>query len=210
MWKLAPAGDRALLVTLGQRIDERTLAITLALDRALTASTLHGLEATIPSYASVLCRFDPEVLPISDLERLIRSLEPALQPVDLGGQLHEVPTVYDGPDLARVAEHAQLSPDKVIALHSSVGYLVYSIGFAPGFAYCGAVPQAIATPRLDSPRTSVPAGSVGIAGRQTGIYAVSSPGGWNLIGRTDLVLFDPQRTPPIPFQPGDRVRFRPQ
>jgi KipI family sensor histidine kinase inhibitor len=210
MWTLAPAGDRALLVTLGERIDEPTLALTLALDRALSGSRLSGLEATIPSYASVLCCFDPGVLAVSELEGLIRSLEPAVQPVQLGGQLHEVPTVYDGPDLERVAEHARVSDAEVIGMHSSVDYLVYSIGFAPGFAYCGAVPEAIATPRLDSPRTSVPAGSVGIAGRQTGIYAVSSPGGWNLIGRTDLPLFDPGRTPPIPFQPGDRLRFAPR
>lgn len=210
MWTLAPAGDRALLVTLGQQIDERVLALTIALDRALAARAIPGLEASIPSYASLLCQFDPEVLSAGELEDVIRRLEPDTHPVQLGGQLHEVPTVYDGPDLARVAEHAQLSTDEVVAIHSSTDYLVYSIGFAPGFAYCGELPGSIATPRLESPRTSVPAGSVAIAGRQTGIYAVASPGGWNLIGRTETTLFNPAHDPPAPFQPGDRVRFRPQ
>jgi KipI family sensor histidine kinase inhibitor len=121
--------------------------------------------------------------------------------------LFEVPTTYDGPDLQRVADHGRLAVKEVIDLHTSVEYLVYCIGFAPGFAYCGSVPEQIACPRLPSPRTRVLAGSVGIAGRQTGVYPVESPGGWNIIGRTSMALFDVRRDPPALLKPGDRIRF---
>src|SRR5207302_1787701 len=115
----------------------------------------------------------------------------------------------DGRALDRVARHAHLSTSEVVALHASLDYLVFCIGFAPGFSYCGGLPAALETPRRPSPRARVPAGSVGVAGRQTGIYAVESPGGWNLLGRTDRILFDPGRERPCALAAGDRVRFTP-
>jgi inhibitor of KinA len=124
----------------------------------------------------------------------------------------EVPVLYGeagGPDLSFVAEHNGLSADEVVALHSRETYLVYVVGFSPGFAAMGTVPEKIRVPRLSSPRTRVPAGSVGIGGMQTGIYALESPGGWQLIGRTPLRLFDLNRHPPSFFQAGDRARFYP-
>jgi KipI family sensor histidine kinase inhibitor len=121
----------------------------------------------------------------------------------------DVPTRYDGPDLPEVALRTNLTPAGVIEQHAGREYLVYCVGFAPGFTYCGGLPDHLAVPRLASPRLRVPAGSVGIAGRQSGIYAVESPGGWNLIGRTALPLFDPAADPPARFKPGDRLRFIP-
>jgi KipI family sensor histidine kinase inhibitor len=123
-----------------------------------------------------------------------------------------IPVVYGGeagPDLDDVARHAQLSPDEVIALHAGAEYLVYFLGFQPGFAYLGGLPEALATPRRAEPRLAVPAGSVGIGGSQTGVYPAETPGGWNLIGRSSTSLFDPSANPPTLLQVGDRVRFVP-
>jgi inhibitor of KinA len=209
MWRITPAGESALLVTLAEAIDERVLGQVLALDAALGQIDLPGLRRPVPAYASLLCTFDPLLLDAGVLEDRIRRIESTITPRPPSGRRVVLPVRYDGPDLARVAEHARMSPEQVVEAHSSVDYLVYLIGFAPGFAYCGQVVEALATPRLDSPRAAVAAGSIGIAGRQTGIYAVESPGGWNLVGRTDLRLFDPRADPPTPLQPGDRIRFEP-
>jgi len=209
MWRIVPAGESALLVDLGQSIDERILGQVLALDAALSRNRPSGLRRPIPAYASLLCPFDPLVLEPARLEALIREIEPTVvaQPPD--GRRLVVPVRYDGPDLARVAERSGVGVSQVIEAHAERDYLVYAIGFAPGFAYCGEVAPSLATPRLPSPRASVPAGSIGIAGRQTGIYAVESPGGWNLVGRTELTLFDPVEDPPARLRPGDRVHFEP-
>ena len=185
------------------------LGQVLALDRALHDQRPAGLLSSVPSYASLLCRFDPTVTDASRLEDAIRQYERRLDPSIPTGPLVDVPTQYDGPDLADVARKTDLTPAGVIEAHAGREYLVYSIGFAPGFTYCGTLPDALEVPRLASPRVRVPAGSVAIAGRQTGIYAVASPGGWNLIGRTDLPLFDINATPPVRFKPGDRIRFVP-
>jgi KipI family sensor histidine kinase inhibitor len=206
--RIRPAGDRAVLVTLGTSMEPGTLARVIALDRALQSNRPAGLLATVPAYASLLCTFDPDVT-------TSKQLAESVQVVDIGnaalpeGRLREIPVRYGGPDLERVASHARLTPDAVIELHAQREYLVYCLGFAPGFVYCGEVPQAIATPRLDSPRTRVPPGSIGIAGRQTGVYAVESPGGWNLIGTTSMALLEPSSSKPSPFSPGDRIRFVP-
>lgn len=210
VWRIAPAGEAAVLVTLAESIDERVLGQVLALEAALTRRAPPGLRRPIPAYASLLCPFDPLVLHPARLEQLIREIEPTtLDPQPPSGRRVAVPVRYDGPDLARVAEHTGLSVARVIEAHAASEYLVYAIGFAPGFTYCGELVAALATPRLPSPRALVPAGSVGIAGRQTGIYAVESPGGWNLVGRTDLPLFDPANDPPARLQAGDRLRFQP-
>jgi KipI family sensor histidine kinase inhibitor len=209
VWRLAPTGDAGLLVVLADVMSADALAQVLALDAALRQAPPAGLQSTVPAYASLLCRFDPAVTDIDNISTRIRELEGKPSGPLVEGQLHEVPVVYDGPDLDRVARQAQISTSEVVALHASLDYLVYCIGFAPGFSYCGELPAALETPRLTSPRARVPAGSVGIAGRQTGIYAVESPGGWNLLGRTDRILFDASRERPCTFAAGDRVRFRP-
>ncbi|HEY9286796.1 MAG TPA: 5-oxoprolinase subunit PxpB [Candidatus Dormibacteraeota bacterium] len=209
MWRIDPAGDQALLVRLGTSIDAAVLCEVLALEQALKDLRLSGLKNMVPAYASLLCQYDSEQIAATQLEERIRSLEGMLAPVELAGDLAEIPTKYDGPDLAEVAEKTGLTARQVIDRHAERSYLVYCVGFAPGFTYCGELDQRLALPRRASPRVKVPAGSVAIAGRQTGIYAVGSPGGWHLIGRTDAVLFDPRANPPARFKPGDRIRFRP-
>jgi KipI family sensor histidine kinase inhibitor len=209
MWVVAPAGDRALLVTVGRTIDPRLLRQVLALDQALQVRRPTGLLTTVPAYASLLCHFDPELTDAARLEAAIRQLEGEVDASVPIGSIVDVPTRYDGPDLADVALKTNLTPAGVIEAHARREYLVYCVGFAPGFTYCGALPDQLAVPRLASPRVRVSAGSIGIAGRQTGIYAVESPGGWNLIGRTALRLFDPMADPPARFKPGDRLRFIP-
>lgn len=209
MPQIVPAGDRALLVKFGDTISPKTLSEVLAFDTALRRRKLRGLVSTVPAYGSLLCAFDPDLIDGDTLQGELQAMQ-VTTPVTVRRTLHEVSVRYDGPDLDRVADHAKLSVSEVVALHTSVDYLVYAVGFAPGFTYCGELPRVIATPRLPSPRTRVEAGSVGVAGRQTGIYAVESPGGWNLIGRTELSLFDSHRRPPARFGPGDRIRFAPQ
>ncbi len=209
MWQIAPAGDRALLVTLGGSIDPELLGQVLALDQVLQDRRPRGLVGTVPAYASLLCRYDADLTDAARLGETIRQLEGKVEASIPSGPVVDVPTRYDGRDLADVALGTNLTSAEVIEQHAGREYLVYCVGFAPGFAYCGALPDQLAVPRIASPRLRVPAGSIGIAGRQTGIYAVESPGGWNLIGRTALRLFDPAADPPARFKPGDRLRFVP-
>ena len=209
MWQMAPAGDRALLITIGTTIDPALRGQVLELDRALQDRPPKGLIGTVPGYASLLCHYDAAVTDAERLEEAIRPLEGTIDPAIPSGAIVDIPTRYDGPDLPEVAIKTNLTPAGVIEQHAGREYLVYCVGFAPGFTYCGELPEEIAVPRLASPRLRVPAGSIGIAGRQTGIYAVESPGGWNLIGRTGLRLFDSTADPPARFKPGDRLRFVP-
>src|ERR1700694_24949 len=209
MWQGAPAGDRALLITLGTIIDPALLGQVLALDRVLQDRRPSGLLGTVPAYASLLCHYDASLTGAPRLEASIRQLEGKVEASIPSGSIVDIPTRYDGPDLPEVALKTNLTPAAVIEQHAGREYLVYCVGFAPGFTYCGALPDQLKVPRLASPRLRVPAGSIGIAGRQTGIYAVESPGGWNLIGRTPLRLFHPTADPPVRFKPGDRLRFVP-
>lgn len=209
MWQVAPAGDRALLITLGSSIDPALLGQVLALDRALQDRQESGLLGTVPAYASLLCHYDVDVTNAARLEETIRQLEGTVEAAIPSGPIVDIPTRYDGPDLPEVALTMNMTPAAVIAQHAGREYIVYCVGFAPGFTYCGTLPDEIAVPRLASPRLRVAAGSIGVAGRQTGIYAVESPGGWNLIGRTAMRLFDPAADPPARFKPGDRLRFVP-
>ena len=154
---------------------------------------------------------DPQTLALDAIERLQRWWEEseALEPES---RTIEIPVIYGkdaGPDLALVAHHANLSEKQVVELHASVDYVVWFLGFQPGFPYLGGLPEVLATPRRAEPRVSVPAGSVGIGGVQTGIYPLQSPGGWNLIGRTDLPLFNPALPEPVLLRPGDTLRFIP-
>lgn len=151
--------------------------------------------------------------PVADMDTVTKRILETWQHIDVSdvaGREIEIPVVYggaDGPDLALIARHTGLSTKEVIQRHSDGEYVVYFIGFMPGFAYMGGLDPALATPRQDEPRIAIPAGSVGIGGEQTGIYPLASPGGWQLLGRTSLSLFDPANTPPTLLRPGDRVRF---
>ena len=209
MWQISPAGDQALLVTLSSTVDPAVLGEVLSLDRALKDRRPQGLIGTVTAYGSLLCHYNPAVTRADRLQEVIRELEGRPSTSFPLAPIVDVPTLYDGPDLADVAMATNHAPAEVIELHADREYLVYCVGFAPGFTYCGELPAELAVPRKAAPRRSVAAGSVAIAGRQTGIYAVESPGGWNLIGRTDLTLFDPIADPPARFKPGDRLRFVP-
>ena len=167
----------------------------------------------VPSYRSLLVHYDPLQLSCEEVETFLSEmLQKCAETPPPESRLVEISTVYGGecgPDIEFVAEHSGLSVKDVIRLHSGATYTVYMLGFTPGFPYLGGLPEAIAAPRLPTPRKSVPAGSVGIAGPQTGIYPSATPGGWRLIGRTPVTLFDPQRSPPAVLRPGDQVRFVP-
>ncbi len=211
--RVLPFGDAALLVEFADEISPAANNRVRGLDAALQAAPVPGIVETIPAYASLLVEYDPLVLSYRDLlERLADSLEQIHDAPPVESPVKQVPTVYGGdagPDLADVAAAHDLTPEQVIAIHSGTVYTVYMLGFSPGFAYMGPAPASIATPRLATPRTRVPAGSVAIAGQQTGVYPQSTPGGWRLLGRTNISLFDPRREPACFFQPGDRVRFAP-
>lgn len=208
-----PAGDAAVVVEFGDQIDEVVNRRVHVLARALAQAPIPGLGNAVPTYRSLLVHYDPLQLGYDDVVRLMRDrllkTEDVLLPQP---RVVEVPTLYGGefgPDIEFVARHNGISVEDVIRIHSGVGYPVYMLGFTPGFPYLGGVAAAIATTRLETPRPRVPAGSVGIAGRQTGVYPIESPGGWRIIGRTPLALFDPYRHPPALLAAGDRVRFVP-
>ncbi len=224
--RLLRAGDTAILIDFADEIDDhvndRVHALTCILrDQARSRlgsqnrqSAGRGASAIldlIPAYSSLLVCYDPRQISFAQMRSFLQTVLQSPTPsAASSSRLIEIPTVYGGefgPDLAFVAEHSGLTEAEVIHLHTSVVYRVYMIGFAPGFAYLGTVPPRIAAPRLETPRTRVPAGSVGIAGQQTGIYPMETPGGWRLIGRTSVKLFDPSSDPPALLRPGDQVRF---
>ncbi len=206
-----PCGDSALLVTLGDRIDLATNRHAHALAARLAEAPRPGLGEAVPGYTTLLLHYDPLVLDYDQVLEWVQAHLDETSAVDLPEPRRiEVPVIYGGehgPDLEFVAQHNGLTPGEVIERHTARDYPVYLIGFTPGFPYLGGLDERIAAPRLPSPRPHVPAGSVGIAGQQTGIYPVDSPGGWRLIGWTPLRLFDPDQEPPSLLAPGDLVRF---
>jgi KipI family sensor histidine kinase inhibitor len=210
--EIRPASDCSILVSFGDVISLEAHQQVLKLMHAFSELPL-GIRNLHPSFASVLIDFDPRRRSRSEIESMVRQKMPAAaEAVLLEGRSVAVPVCYGGeygPDLAEVARHTGLSAERVIELHASVEYRVYFLGFAPGFPYLGGMPPELATPRLSAPRKRVPAGSVAIGGAQTGIYSVESPGGWRVIGRTGLRLFDAAKEPPALLQMGDRVHFVP-
>ncbi len=204
--EIRPAGDRSLLVSFGTEISLETHGSVLRLMRRLAG--LRGIVNLHPAYASVLVDFDPLRVNAAAMERALREAAAEADRTSLPApRTVDVPVRYDGPDLEDVARHAGMTVEEVIRLHSGADYVVYFLGFSPGFPYLGGMPEAIAAPRLATPRRRVAAGSVAIGGGQTGIYTVASPGGWRLIGRTPLELFRADREPPALLAMGDRVRF---
>lgn len=208
---LRPLGDSAILIQLGDEIDPAINRRVHALERSLRARGQEGVIETVPAYASILVHYDPIALSYEEIKAWIGDeMDKVEEAASAGPRRIEVPVRYggeDGPDLEAVAKHHGLSPRRVAEIHASRDYLVYMMGFTPGFPYMGKLEESIATPRLETPRTRVPFGSVGIAGAQTGIYPLESPGGWRLIGRTGLRIFDLKADPPFLFSPGDTVRF---
>jgi inhibitor of KinA len=215
-FRIVPAGDAAVILELGDRIDpvvnERAVSVAQALDRL----SLPGVRDVVPTFKSVAVYFDPLKTDIDGLTRCLGDLgdeaRNATGTARTGGPIVRVPVCYGGeygPDLAEVARFAGTNVAQVIALHAGQTYRVFMLGFLPGFAYMASVHPRIAAPRRESPRLRVPTGSVGIAGQQTGIYPSDSPGGWCLIGRTPLRPYDPGRAAPFLFKAGDRVQFDP-
>ena len=206
-----PAGDQALLIEFGEEIDPTINRRVQAFTQRANRNRVAGIGELVPSYCTVLIYYDPFFLSFSQVASWVEEhLSGGPVEIESSPTIKEVPVLYGGPygpDIGFVAEHNAISVEEVIQLHTGQTYLVYVVGFSPGFTAMGTVPQKIQAPRLPSPRTKVPAGSVGIGGLQTGIYPVESPGGWRLIGRTPLKLFDLNRTPPSHFQAGDYARF---
>jgi inhibitor of KinA len=211
--RFQPASDQSLLVSFGHRITleahhrVRKLLLLLQSDPVLAVRNLH------PAYCSLLIKFDPLQMRHDELEAIVRRYLARLPDLQLPEPRRvEIPVCYGGelgPDLDEVAALRRLTPARVAELHASVTYIVYFLGFVPGFAYLGELPEALTTPRLAVPRRKVPPGSVGIAGRQTGIYPLSTPGGWRLIGRTPLAMFRPEDDRMCRLSIGDQVRFMP-
>ena len=210
-----PFGDRALLVEFADAISLEINRRVLALNIAVSRARLRGVEELVPTYRSLLVRYDPLKTSYEQLVFCVKDLEEAVgeNPEDRRAcRRIVVPVVYGGeygPDLGYVARLHGLSEEQVVGLHSGREYRVYMVGFVAGFPYLGDVADEIATPRLLTPRLRVMAGSVGIAEKQSGIYPCEAPGGWQIIGRTFLRLFDSMREPPALLSPGDMVRFRP-
>jgi KipI family sensor histidine kinase inhibitor len=204
-----PFGDRAFLIELEQRIDPSIVDAARAIADDWER---RGLGEAIPAYASVVVTFDPARTSWHDAAAAAKALSAAPPPAGapIAGRLIEVPTVYEGPDLAATAARSGLSTAELVALHSGREYRAFFLGFMPGLAYCGMVDPRIDAPRLASPRARVPKGSVAVASGQTVVYPVDSPGGWRLIGRTELAVFDPAREPAALISAGDRLRFVPR
>ncbi len=207
------AGDRGLLAEYGDTISPEVNRKVRQVAAALEAQPLRGVIEVIPTYRSLFLLYDPMATSPEELQAALLELEERLTEVEIPPPREvEIPVCYGGefgPDLAFVAESHGLSPEEVIRLHCQPLYQVYMVGFTPGFPFLGGLPKELHTPRRPTPRERVPAGSVGIAGEQTGIYPIESPGGWQLIGRTPLRVFDPNRPDPFLLKAGDLVRFRP-
>ncbi|HEV8617894.1 MAG TPA: 5-oxoprolinase subunit PxpB [Candidatus Udaeobacter sp.] len=224
--EIVPLGDSALIVRVRDRFEDapdKTLTEVLGTFRRLQDAAIPGVIELAPAYTTVAVFFDPTIVanegPKSDqaLDWLTDRIRIALSSVAAvydrrsAARSIEIPVCYDPEfafDLENVAHHAQISSREVVDLHSAAEYRVSCIGFVPGFPFLAGLPRKLATPRRATPRKEIPAGSVGIGGAQTGIYPLRSPGGWNLIGRTPVRLFDPEKTPPAFLRAGDRVHFR--
>jgi KipI family sensor histidine kinase inhibitor len=203
--RVYPLGDAAVLAVLGTRLDPALNTRAIALAAALKKR--RDVRQTVAGHASVTVQFDPDHVTHEALAAAIRRLATKRPPLEEPGRLHRIPVVYDGPDLEAVAAQLRLTPQQVVEIHSRPIYRAFLVGFVPGWAYLGPLPDELVLPRRPVPRTQVPAGSVAIAGHQTGVYPLNSPGGWHLIGRTTVKLFLPDSDPPSLFRAGDRVKF---
>ena len=205
--RVLPFGESALLVEFGDAFDEGLA------DRARALADLWQIGPAIPAYASAVLQFDPTLVTFDSAERRIRDLLSRMSTQRSSirsGRLVEIPTRYDGADLGEVAAMSKMTVEELVALHSGREYTAFFLGFLPGWAYCGRLDPRIKAPRLESPRPRIAAGTVAVADGQTGVYSYPSPGGWRLIGSTDVAMFDLARDEPSLLRAGDRVRFVPR
>jgi inhibitor of KinA len=224
--EITPLGDCAVLIRVAENFEdapERALQHVLATHRQLASAKIPGVIELAPAYTTVALFYDPlsAIAAGAPVENIFEWLEQRIRDAvskkedDSTDPLKfseiEIPVCYDnefGFDLDEVARRAGLNPKEVVDLHSGAEYRVHCVGFIGGFPFLGGLPAKLATPRRETPRKEIPPGSIGIGGKQTGIYPIKSPGGWNIIGRTPLRLFDPQKNPPGVLRAGDRIRFR--
>jgi len=206
-------GDRALLVELGDEISPPVNESVRKLFFGLNRGPIRGVVEVVPGYRSLVIVFNPLIIALPTLQDRVTEIQQTMDQSQMPiPKTVEIPVVYGGeygPDLEYVAGYHKITPEEVIRLHTGTTYRVYMIGFTPGYPYMGELPDALAIPRKKTPRTAIPRGSVGIAQKQTGIYPTQSPGGWQIIGRTPIRLFDPAKQPPTPLEMGDLVKFLP-
>lgn len=207
------SGDTSVTVVFGDEISKDIHLRIRAFDEALLDEQIEGIYETVPTYCALTVHYAPEIIRYEELKAKLQTLLGRRHEAQkIATVVMEIPVCYGGdfgPDLPHVAEHNGLSPEEVIRIHTGAEYLIYMLGFTPGFSYMGGMDERIATPRLKNPRVLIPAGSVGIAGSQTGIYPIDSPGGWQLIGRTPVRLYDAGRDTPILLDAGMHVKFVP-
>lgn len=215
--RFLPAGDSAIVVEFGREIDlninNQVAAMRTVIEAAIDEGKLKGIVELVPTYGSLLVVYDQLAVGYAGLIEQLKILAEGLEGVEIPDrEVVEIPVVYGGeygPDLGIVAQLNSLSEDEVIKRHSEAEYPIYMLGFVAGFPYLGGMDKSIAAPRKQTPRLKIPAGSVGIAGQQTGIYSVESPGGWQIIGRTPLKLYDADGEKPILLRAGQSIRFKP-
>ena len=211
-YTIGPCGDTALMIRFEQRIGPDILRSAAEINNRIAKAHIPGILDRIPAYASVLVSYDPAVISYQALKERIEGLGEGKEENTTDAQRRIViPVLYGEPfpeDLAHIAEHAGISEEEVIQIHTVNEYPVYMIGFLPGFPYLGNLDERIHTPRRQAPRTEIPAGAVGIGGAQTGVYPITSPGGWHILGITPVKLYDPDAESPVLLQSGDLIRFR--
>lgn len=211
--RLAPSGDLAIVASFGNEISEALNTKVRSLMLALLKVDVEGIIEMTPTYCSLMIHYDPIQIGYEALCKRVQETLVNLDDIELPEPIViEIPTLYGGefgPDLEFVANHNGLTMDEVVEIHASKSYRIYMLGFTPGFPYLGGMDERIATPRLETPRTKIAGGSVGIAGAQTGIYPIDSPGGWQIIGRTPVPLYDPLSKEPILLKAGESIRFVP-
>ncbi|MGB9839878.1 5-oxoprolinase subunit PxpB [Thermovenabulum sp.] len=209
--KILPEGDKAVLVEFGNEISEECNDRVMALYSFLKEEKIKGIISLIPTYRSLLIKYEPLIIPYTEITAKIKNILSSIDKASYkNAKVIEIPVVYGdefGPDLEFVASYNKLTPEEVIEIHTKPLYRIYMLGFTMGFAYLGGMSEKIATPRLERPREKIPAGSVGIADKQTGIYPIESPGGWRLIGQTPVKIYDPKSEKPILLEAGNYLKF---
>jgi KipI family sensor histidine kinase inhibitor len=205
-------GDTALVIEFGNDVDRHVSALVIALAERIEAEAIHGIVELVPTFRSLIVHYDPLALPYAELHRRIGQFLVGLEAMQRTGRRWRLPACYDpalAPDLEEVAGRTGLTAAQVVDCHSATTFHVYMLGFLPGFPYMGDLPKELALPRRENPRVRVPPNSVAIATNLTTVYTLESPGGWHLLGRTPVLLWDMRRDPPALLRPGDQVMFQP-